>query len=110
MARTTYSAQFKTKLVLEVLKEEKELGTIAYENGINPNMVRNWKREFLENASTVYENPKKAEKQARRKEESQKKETEQMLKTIGQLTLERDFLQGCFRECGLPVPELGSEK
>ena len=110
MARTTYSAQFKTKLVLEVLKEEKELGTIASENGINPNMLRNWKREFLENASTVFENPKKVEKEARRKEESLKKETDQMLKTIGQLTLERDFLQGCCRQCGLPVPELGSEK
>ena len=110
MARTTYSAQFKTKLVLEVLKEEKELGSIAYENGVNPNMLRNWRREFLENASTVFENPKKAEKQAKRKEESLKKETDQMLKTIGQLTLERDFLQGCFRQCGLPVPELGSER
>ena len=110
MARTTYSTQLKTKLVLEVLKEEKELGTIAHENGINPNMLRNWKREFLENASMVFENPKKVEKQAKRKEESLKKETEQMLKTIGQLTLERDFLQGCFRQCGLPVPELGSEK
>ena len=94
MARTTYSAQFKTKLVLEVLKEEKELGSIAYENGVNPNMLRNWRKEFLENASTVFENPKKAEKQAKRKEESLKKETAHMLKTIGQLTLERDFLQG----------------
>ena len=32
MARTQYSPQFKTKLVLEVLGGEKELGTIAYEN------------------------------------------------------------------------------
>lgn len=110
MARTTYSPQLKAQLVLEVIKGEKELGTIAYENGVNPNMLRNWKREFLENASTVFEDPKKAEKQAKRKEESLKKETDQMLKTIGQLTLERDFLQGCFRQCGLPVPELGSEK
>ena len=110
MARTTYSPQFKTKLVFEVIKGEKELGTIAYENGINPNMLRNWKREFLENASIVFEDAKKAEKEARRKEERLKKETDQMLKTIGQLTLERDFLQGCFRQCGLRVPELGEEK
>ena len=41
MARTAYSAQLKTKLVLDVLREEKELGTIAHENGINPNMLRN---------------------------------------------------------------------
>lgn len=110
MARTTYSPQFKTKLVLEVLREEKELGTIAYENGINPNMLRNWRREFLEKASKVFEEPKKEEKAARRKEEQLKKESEQMLKTIGQLTMERDFLQGCFRRSGLSVPEYGTEK
>ena len=97
-------------MVFEVIKEEKELGSIAYENGINPNMLRSWKREFLENASIVFEDAKKAEKEARRKEERLKKETDQMLKTIGQLTLERDFLQGCFRQCGLRVPELGEEK
>ena len=45
-----------------------------------------------------------------REERRLKKEGDQMLKTIGQLTLERDFLQGCFRQCGLPVPELGAEK
>ena len=110
MSRTTYSPQLKAKLVLEILKGEKELGVIAHENGINPNMLRNWKREFLDKASTVFEEPQKAEKQAREKEERLKKESDQMLKTIGQLTLERDFLQECFRQCGLSVPELGAEK
>ena len=109
MSRTVYTAQFKAKLVLEVLQGEKELGTIAYENNINPNMLRNWKREFLENASTIFEDRKKTEKQAQRKEEQQRKETDKMLKTIGQLTLERDFLQDCFRQCGLPIPEPGEE-
>ena len=110
MARTTYSPQFKAKLVLEVLNGEKELGAIAHENGINPNMLRGWKREFLDKASTVFEDPAKAEKEAKREERRLKKESDQMLKTIGQLTLERDFLQGCFCRCGLPIPELGSEK
>lgn len=110
MARTTYSPQFKAKLVLEVLSGEKELDAIAHENGINPNMLRNWKREFLDKASTVFEDPAKVEKDAKREERRLKKESEQMLKTIGQLTLERDFLQGCFRRSGLSVPELGEEK
>lgn len=29
-----------------------------------------------------------------------------MLKTIVQLTLERDFFQDCFRRAGAPVPDL----
>ena len=43
----------------------------------------------------------------RRTEEggSLEKEKTKMLKKIGQLTLERDFLQDCFRACDLPIPE-----
>ena len=71
MARTTYSPQFKAKLVLEVLSGEKELGTIAHENGINPNMPRGWKREFLDKASAVFEASAKTEKEAKREESLQ---------------------------------------
>ena len=68
-------------------------------------MLRNWKKEFLENAGRVFAESK-IEKEARRKEEGLKKDREQMLKTIGQLTLERDYLQDCFRICGRSIPEL----
>ena len=33
-----------------------------------------------------------------------------MLKTIGQLTLERDFLCDCFRLSGEPIPEFDPDK
>lgn len=45
MSRTRRN--FKSDLVLEVLKGEKELNVIATENGIQPNLLRNWKKEFL---------------------------------------------------------------
>jgi transposase-like protein len=109
MPRSTYTAAFKTKIVLEVLREERELGEIAAEHNLSPNMVRNWKREFLENAETVFENPKKLEREAKRKEAALEKKNTQMLKTIGQLTLERDFLQDCFRRTGQEIPKFDSE-
>ena len=109
MGHRLYTAQYKTRIVLEILQGEKELGEIAVENNLNPNMVRNWKREFLENAQTVFENPKKLEKEARRKEAALEKRNTQMLKTIGQLTLERDFLQDCFRRAGEEIPRFHSE-
>ena len=65
MAHRQYSPQYKTKIVLEVLQGEKELGEIAAENELNPNMVRNWKREFLEKASMVFEDPRKEAKEAK---------------------------------------------
>ncbi len=110
MARNTYTAAFKAQVVLEVLREEKELNTIASEHNLNPNMVRHWKKEFLENAPSIFEGDSKAEKKAKRKEAALEKKNTQMLKTIGQLTIERDFLQDCFRQCGVPVPQLDSEK
>ena len=102
MGHRRYTAQYKTKIVLEVLQGEKELSEISAENNLNPNMVRNWKREFLENASAAFEDPSKAE--------SQRREVEQMLKTIGQLTLERDFLKDCFRRTGRNIPEFDPDK
>ena len=98
MTRKTYTAEYKTKLVLEVVREESRLEEIAAANEINPNMLRNWKQEFLKNASSVFS--QKESKTAKRAEQKTK-----MLKKIGQLTLERDFLQDCFRACDLPVPE-----
>ena len=53
--RRNFSAKFKSDLVLEVLKGEKELNVIATENGIQPNLLRNWKKEFLEKASVVFD-------------------------------------------------------
>lgn len=108
MSRTSYTSEFKAKVVIEVLQGEKELNTIAAENNVNPNMLRNWKTEFLANAGRAFDNSKQA-KEERRKEETLKKEQSKMLKTIGQLTLERDFLQDAFRECGLPIPKIGQD-
>ncbi len=103
--RNSSTPEFKTKVVLEVLQGERELGELAAEYGINPNMLRNWKREFLENASRAFDESRQA-KQARRKEAELEKKQAQMLRTIGQLTLERDFLQECFRTGGNPIPKL----
>lgn len=104
-----YTPEFKTQVVLEVLREEKALGEIAAEKNLNPNMVRNWKAEFISKASTVFEDGKKQTRQAKRKEEALEKKNQQMLATIGQLTLERDFLQECFRKSGRAVPRFDTQ-
>lgn len=104
-----YTPEFKAKIVLQVLTGEKELGTIANEHNINPNLIRKWKAAFLERASVVFEDPEKEAAKIKRKEANLEKKNQQMLSKIGQLTLERDFLQDAFRRSGLPVPEFGAE-
>ena len=104
-----YTSEFKAKIVLEVLQGEKELGEVAKEYNINPNLIRKWWATFLERASQVFEEPEKESAKAKRKEESLEKKQRQMLSTIGQLTLERDFLQDAFRRTGRPVPRFDPE-
>ena len=92
MPRRTFTNETKVKLVLEVLREERTLGEIAASNQINPNMLTRWKREFLERAVSVFDEPRQV-KALRKAEQAAEAEKNQMLKTIGQLTMERDYLK-----------------
>ncbi len=82
MPRTLYSPEFKAKIVIEVLEGAKELEAIAADNQLNPNMVRKWKSEFLQNAGKAFEQPDKGTKEARRKERKREKENERLLKKL----------------------------
>lgn len=92
MKKRTFSPEFKTKVVLEVLREEKTLTEIASEYEIHPNLLRGWKKEFLEKASSVFEETKQRRNERQKNREADAERT-QMLETIGQLTLERDWLK-----------------
>jgi len=50
-----FSAEFKVKLVLEVLKNEKTVNQIAKDNNILPKSLIQWKKQFLENAEIASE-------------------------------------------------------
>ena len=71
-SRRNFSAEFKTNLVLQLLKGEKELNVLAVENDIQPNLLRNWKKEFLTNASLAFDN--KREDNLREKLAEERKE------------------------------------
>ena len=91
MKRRTYSAAFKARIVLEVLKGEKELNTIAAENEIAPNQIRNWKTEFLKNASAAFEDNKT--KKLREELHDREKENDRLYTKIGKLTTEVEWLK-----------------
>lgn len=50
--RITYSAEFKTKIVLEVLKDDKTLKKKASTNNITPKNIQNRKATFLANSQS----------------------------------------------------------
>lgn len=88
--RNRYPAEFKTKVVLEVLREEQTVNEIASKYELSPVMVSRWKAEFLERASTVFE--KKASEVDKVRKEYEAKQ-EHLEKLVGQLTVEVDWLK-----------------
>ena len=86
--RRNFSAKFKSDLVIELLKGEKDLNTLATENNIQPNLLRNWKREFLNNDSAVFDD--KREENLKEKHVEERKEKTEYAKKVGQLTMQVD--------------------
>ena len=89
--RRTFSAKFKSYLVIELLKGEKDLTTLAVENDIQPNLLRKWKSEFLENASVVFDD--KRDEAVREQLAEERKEKAAYAKKVGQLTMQVDWLK-----------------
>jgi len=90
---TKFSTQLKTKLVLEVIREEKTLNEIASKNNINPKNLQNWKKLFLENAEVAME-PAKAVKEYKDEVSKLQVEVDDYAKLVGQLTKENNWMQG----------------
>ena len=44
--RRKFSSQFKADLCVELLKGEKDLNSLASENSLLPNLLRNWKKDY----------------------------------------------------------------
>lgn len=90
--RNTYTAEYKSKIVLEVLGGEHTISEIASREELNVNMVKNWKKEFLENAANAFRNSKN-EKAAKKEAEKAKAREEELLRKIGHLTIQVDWLK-----------------
>ena len=89
--RRNFSAKFKSELVIELLKGEKDLNTIATENNIQPNLLRNWKKEFLDKASVVFDDTR--EDNLKEKLALERKEKAEYAKKVGQLTMQVDWMK-----------------
>lgn len=87
MKRRKFSAEFKTKVVLEALSERYSLSEVAERHKVHPNQIANWKRQFLDNASTVFN------KKGASSKPPEQTERDQLLKKIGELQIENDFIK-----------------
>ena len=90
---TKYSTELKTRLVLEVLKNEKTLNEIASENNIIPKNLQNWKATFLANAEIAME-PAKAVKEYKDKIIELEEKNDNYAKVVGKMTVELEWATG----------------
>jgi transposase-like protein len=71
--RNRYTAEFKAKVVMELLKEEETLSQIAGKYQLNPQMLSQWKSDFVKNAALVFDRGK--DETTKLKKELEDKET-----------------------------------
>ena len=89
--RRQSTSKFKSDIVLELLKGEKDLNSLAAENQLQPNLSRNWKKDFLAKASLVFDDSR--ENNLKDKLEQERKEKASYAKKVGQLTMQVDWLK-----------------
>lgn len=97
--RRKFSADFKAKVALEAIKNQKTLAELSHQFDVNPVTISKWKGEFLENMSSIFG----AEKSDPSAEESPM--LEKLYAQIGQLKVELDFLKKSAKKLGIPENE-----
>ncbi len=88
--RNQHSAEFKTKVILEVLREENTVNEIAAKYELSPALISRWKIEFLERVPEVF---KRGTSSAEKDLRTEKERVAHLERKVGQLTYEVDWLK-----------------
>ena len=85
--RRKFKGDFKSKVVLEALKERSTIEELAKKYELHPNQINTWKKEFLSKAAMVFEDKDMAA------DKDREAHTADLYATIGQQKVEIDFLK-----------------
>lgn len=84
--RRNHKPAFKAKVALAAIKNDRTLAELAEQFDVHPNQIQDWRKRLLEDADQLFGRGRQ-----------QREETDEKVKDlhakIGQLTMERDFLE-----------------
>lgn len=93
-SRRKHSPAFKAKVALEALRGEKTITEIASQYEIHPNQITQWKKLLTEEASGLFKNGHA------RKPQAEQALIKKLYQEIGQLKVEKDFLEDSLGRMG----------
>lgn len=85
--RAKHNPEFKAKVALAAVQEQETVAALARRYKVHANQIYKWKQELLQNVGRVFETGAGA---AGSKDAAEREA--ELLKKIGELTVERDFL------------------
>ena len=86
-SRRRFSSSFKASVALEALTGDETVAQLASRFDVHPNQIHKWKRELTDGTAGVFDDGSK------QKKPDNQKLVAQLYQQIGQLKVERDFLE-----------------
>lgn len=99
--RRHLSAEFKARVAREALEGQKTIQEIAQQNEIAPTQVSAWKKELETRMVELFERKNAAQDAAKNHE----KKAARLERKVGQLLVEKEFLEGKCEELGIDISE-----
>jgi transposase-like protein len=88
--RRSHSSSFKARVALETMKGDQPVAELAGRFQVHPSQVQAWKKALLEGAASIFEGANG------KRQKSDEALIAQLYQQIGQLKVEKDFLQRRF--------------
>lgn len=95
-----FNCEEKTKIVLELLKEDSPISVLASKYGVSAKTIQNWKKQFLANAAIAFE-PAKVISEYKEEISKLREQNDELAKALGKSTVERDWAVGKLKSLDL---------